>query len=70
MSTIASKVSLILDLPPSCIQFCPAHPKYVVIGTYNLQRDEDESAPKETEDKKPQSRNGSLIVFKLNGESL
>lgn len=28
-----------LALPPSCIEFCPAHPDYVLVGTYNLQQD-------------------------------
>lgn len=26
-----------LALPPSCIEFCPAHPDYFLVGTYNLQ---------------------------------
>lgn len=26
-----------LGLPPSCIEFCPAHPEYMLVGTYNLQ---------------------------------
>ncbi|KAH6890957.1 WD40-repeat-containing domain protein [Thelonectria olida] len=70
---VASVVSLTLDLPPSCIQFCPAHPDYFVVGTYNLDRDEtvervgigegDETAA--TTAKMPQNRNGSLIVFKI-----
>ena len=28
-----------LALPPSCIEFCPAHPDYLLVGTYNLQED-------------------------------
>ena len=67
---IASKVALTLDLPPSCIQFCPAHIRYFVVGTYNLQKeDEVEPAAAETETvlRKPQSRNGSLVVFKTDG---
>lgn len=28
-----------LALPPSCIEFCPAHPGYFLVGTYNLQED-------------------------------
>ncbi|KAI1295049.1 hypothetical protein F5Y03DRAFT_312401 [Xylaria venustula] len=71
---IASSRRLILDLPPSCIEFCPAHPDYFVVGTYNLEKDEppttDEGGASDNEDghevvRKPQSRNGSLVVFKV-----
>ncbi|KAI1145877.1 hypothetical protein F4825DRAFT_442508 [Nemania diffusa] len=71
---IASSRSLVLDLPPSCIEFCPAHPDHFVVGTYNLQKEEstvvdnddvsDDGDSYETV-KKPQSRNGSLVVFRL-----
>ncbi|KAH7029392.1 uncharacterized protein B0I36DRAFT_374925 [Microdochium trichocladiopsis] len=66
--------SLILDLPPSCIEFCPAHPSYFVVGTYNLEKDEAHSEPPaEGEDdvkgaqevKRKQNRKGSLVVFRL-----
>ncbi|KAI1332190.1 hypothetical protein F5Y16DRAFT_407505 [Xylariaceae sp. FL0255] len=72
---IASLHSSILDLPPSCIEFCPAHLDYFVVGTYNLHEDEsskgvdneldseESAAPSSTS--KPQSRNGSLLVFQL-----
>ncbi|KAF9873605.1 WD-40 repeat-containing protein [Colletotrichum karsti] len=68
-NTITSRQSLTLDLPPSCIEFCLSHPAYFVVGTYNLVKDE----PRDTESedtnvsttKKPQNRNGSLIVFQL-----
>ncbi|KAF4976625.1 hypothetical protein FZEAL_6739 [Fusarium zealandicum] len=75
---VSSKVSLTLDLPPSCIQFCPAHPEFFVVGTYNLQKDDEEQRQDEGEDedgsaaasKTPQSRNGSLLVFKVDGTEL
>ncbi|KAK4194393.1 hypothetical protein QBC40DRAFT_270155 [Triangularia verruculosa] len=66
-----------LDLPPSCVEFCPAHPSYFLVGTYNLQKDDAEPQPeKETKEgddessqpakpKKTQSRNGSILVFQL-----
>ncbi|KAI0481912.1 hypothetical protein GGR56DRAFT_617779 [Xylariaceae sp. FL0804] len=73
--------SLTLDLPPSCIEFCPAHPDYFIIGTYNLQKEESsadtgtaseqdldndsEEHQPATATKKTQSRNGSLVVFRL-----
>ncbi|KAI0517713.1 WD40-repeat-containing domain protein [Xylaria bambusicola] len=76
--TIASSRCLFLDLPPSCIEFCPAHPKYFVVGTYNLEKEEatavredgmldDEDEPEAV--RKPQSRNGSLVVFQLVGDA-
>ncbi|KAI1135442.1 hypothetical protein F5Y05DRAFT_394442 [Hypoxylon sp. FL0543] len=67
--------SLILDLPPSCIEFCPGHPDYFVVGTYNLQKQNDADADVDigTEDgegqqqirKTVQTRDGSLILFRL-----
>ncbi|PSR92326.1 hypothetical protein BD289DRAFT_451807 [Coniella lustricola] len=79
---IASLQSLILDLPPSCIEVCPAHPTYFVVGTYYLERgadnqteevrpsgdDDEEKADADSSEAKaasPQSRNGSVIVFRL-----
>lgn len=78
LTPIASLQSLILDLPPSCAEFCPAHPEYLVVGTYNLQKDEGETASEtqdeETEDSpaapKPQNRNGSLVVLKVHGDDM
>ncbi|KAI8670794.1 hypothetical protein NCS57_00552200 [Fusarium keratoplasticum] len=75
LNLVSSKVSLTLDLPPSCIQFCPAHPEFFVVGTYNLQKGDTQEAQGEDDEsvaaaKTPQSRNGSLLVFKLNGTEL
>ncbi|KUI72263.1 Diphthine methyltransferase [Cytospora mali] len=81
--TISSSQSMQLDLPPSCIEFCPAHPSYFLVGTYNLQKEENgergagESEAKEEEQDKEreeglraQSRTGSIIVFQLqNGKA-
>lgn len=36
MSTVSSTASLMLDLPPSCIAFCPSRPQLFVVGTYFL----------------------------------
>lgn len=72
--SISSSQSLILDLPPSCIEFCPAHPAYFLVGTYNLQKeehqqtednDDDDDAVMKSKAKQLQSRNGSIIVFQL-----
>ncbi|KAI0550927.1 hypothetical protein F4679DRAFT_187196 [Xylaria curta] len=69
---ISSSQSLILDLPPSCIEFCPAHPDYFIVGTYNLQKEEPAAAVEVSDKevnyetvKKTQNRNGSLVVFQL-----
>lgn len=78
LTPIASLRSLILDLPPSCAEFCPAHPEYLVVGTYNLQKDDNaEAAAPDAQEEgdapaapKPQSRNGSLVVLKLQGDDM
>ncbi|KAK4140099.1 uncharacterized protein C8A04DRAFT_15253 [Dichotomopilus funicola] len=66
---VQSRVSLILDLPPSCVEFCPAFPSYFLVGTYSLQAD---SPGTENEDsgKQPQSRSGSIVVFQLTDGNL
>ncbi|KAJ4411349.1 hypothetical protein N0V82_009000 [Gnomoniopsis sp. IMI 355080] len=76
--SISSIQSMILDLPPSCIEFCPAYPDLFVVGTYNLEKSEESQTagnqtPEEQEEdpqasgttKQPQSRNGSIILFQL-----
>lgn len=70
--SIAPLRSLTLDLPPSCVEFCPAHSDYFIVGTYNLQKEEstaeapleDDEEQQETK-KHTQTRNGSLVVFQL-----
>lgn len=71
LKPIVSKSKVNLELPPSCIQFCPAYPNFFVIGTYNLQKDEAD-APYDTnsEEKKSQSRNGTLLVYWTDGTEL
>lgn len=80
---VSSDATLILDLPPSCIQFCTAHPSFFVVGTYNLQKEEAETDKQDDghdghDDgeqgnpavaKTPQSRNGSLLVYRVGGNS-
>jgi diphthine methyl ester acylhydrolase len=63
----------ILELPPSCVEFSPKQPDCFVIGTYNLEKDsdnidDDKSGGQDSDapyEKKPQSRNGSLILCRL-----
>ena len=75
---VRSLRSQVLDLPPSCVEFCPAFPSYFVVGTYSLQlesaepkdenTDAEENAGEDgqaSQPKQPQSRNGSIIVFRL-----
>lgn len=70
--------TLTLDLPPSCIEFCPAYPEYFVVGTYNLEKEEpdtgDPATPEQDEKtqprQQPQSRNGSLILFSSMGKDM
>ncbi|KAK4185281.1 hypothetical protein QBC35DRAFT_504018 [Podospora australis] len=66
-----------LNLPPSCIEFCPAHPSYFLVGTYNLEKDnfeptndernDDTEASQIAQPKRTQSRNGSILVFRVDG---
>ena len=78
MTAINSIQSLILDLPPSCIEFCPVARDYFVVGTYFLEKKEqeigvedgDEEDKSEDVDKKPQTRTGSLILFKVEGDEV
>jgi diphthamide biosynthesis protein 7 len=74
---VQSLRSLELDLPPSCVEFCPAFPPYFLVGTYSLQPEgsnsdsADANAVAENEDgqatqpRQPQSRNGSIVAFTL-----
>lgn len=80
MTSITSIKSLVLDLPPSCIEFCPTSRDYFVVGTYFLEKKEqdasvenatgEEEEKSEDTDKKPQTRTGSLILFKVEGDEV
>lgn len=82
MADITSLHSLILELPPSCIEFWPLDDQYAVIGTYNLEKgnaegqeagndqNNDEEAQNRTIEKKKQERNGSLILIKIAGDKM
>ncbi len=66
---ISSTQTVVLGLPPSCVEFCPAHPEYFVVGTYNLERDSESDDATQREGQ-PQSRNGSIIVFRLHDDRM
>ncbi|KAG9825072.1 WD40 repeat-like protein, partial [Aureobasidium melanogenum] len=80
MASITSIQSLILALPPSCIEFCPVSREYFVVGTYFLEKKEqdagvendagDEDETSGEAEKKPQTRTGSLILFKVEGDEV
>lgn len=80
MTSISSISHLTLDLPPSCIAFCPTQPEHFVVGTYYLHPkqekqntadgDEDGSAPADGGDETRQRRSGSLILYQLIGDSV
>ena len=73
MASIDSLLTLTLDLPPSCIEFWPRDSQYAVIGTYNLEKGEEGSGlsdPAQHEGRKSQQRNGSLILVRVEGDSV
>jgi len=82
MTSIDSIESLVLDLPPSCIEFCSVARDYFVVGTYFLEKKEqdasvdeegkskDEEDKSEDVEKKPQTRTGSLVLFKIEDDEM
>ncbi len=83
MTSISSTRSLILDLPPSCIAFCPTQPRFFVVGTYHLHDSTtvnrkrtpssiNDEAPEDQDgtSKPAQTRSGSLILYELNGNEM
>jgi diphthine methyl ester acylhydrolase len=77
MALISSTITLILDLPPSCIEFWDLHPEYFVIGTYNLEKQEhgkdqslEEEPSTESQPQIPQQRNGSLKLCKVSDDEI
>lgn len=71
MTSIKSLTSFGLDLPPSCIEFFPLKPELAVIGTYNLEKqDDDKSSDSQVESKQSQQRNGSLILVRVDGDNV
>lgn len=76
MASINSLLTLTLDLPPSCIEFWPRNSQYAVVGTYNLEKEDGQGsglsdpAQHEGQKGKSQSRNGSLILVRVVGDSV
>lgn len=82
MTSILSISRHTLDLPPSCIAFCPNKPAYFVVGTYYLHLNEHQDGPEtsvaDDEDErnsadvhvKPQKRSGALDLYSLQGDNV
>ena len=74
---IRSDHTIILDLPPSCMEFSPLHADSFVVGTYYLEPESGTAShttsTKEEDDQvrvPPQDRSGSLMLFNLNAQRL
>ena len=68
--TVQSYLSLILDSPPSCLEFVPedlAYPHHFVVGTYSLETDGNAEI---VQGSSPQTRSGSLQLFALKDQEL
>jgi len=86
MSKIPSVYSTVLELPPSCIEFWPMNPDYFVVGTYHLEKiaaksddariqlsNSDTNVNDTTEgdnEATQQNRDGSIMLFRLNGQTV
>ncbi|KAF1921214.1 hypothetical protein BDU57DRAFT_584418 [Ampelomyces quisqualis] len=73
MTSLKSLTSFKLDLPPSCIEFFPLRTDFAVIGTYNLEKQADEGSSEfacSNNASKPQQRNGSLILVRIDGDNV
>ena len=73
MASINSLVTLTLDLPPSCLEFWSRDSQYAVVGTYNLEKEDGSglSDPAQHEgQKKDQQRNGSLILVRVQNDTV
>lgn len=77
MTTITSHKSFCLDLPPSCIAYCPTRTRYFVVGTYYLHpaSDSDDFGNRDEKDTvsvraQVQRRSGSLILCRHEGETM
>ncbi|EME81522.1 uncharacterized protein MYCFIDRAFT_119031, partial [Pseudocercospora fijiensis CIRAD86] len=86
MAQVDAVCSLTLDLPPSCIAFCPNQSNFFVVGTYYLHGKEQQGDVREANNAEPpsedpkntppsagesaQKRTGSLILFQLEQDNI
>jgi len=61
--SISSSTSLLLNLPPCCVEFSPTNPKFFVVGTYHLEK----SPEPDDQGNGVQKRSGSVELFSLEG---
>ncbi|KAK6428531.1 hypothetical protein LTR95_015325 [Oleoguttula sp. CCFEE 5521] len=70
---VPSLLSTTLDVPPSCIAFCPSHPEYFIVGTYFLYPsstvassiDAQETPDNDgTSHRERQQRSGSAVLYR------
>jgi diphthine methyl ester acylhydrolase len=52
----------VIHQPPSCIEICPSHPSFFVVGTYKLEDGEPDQSP---EAGTSQSRSGRLELYEI-----
>ncbi|KKZ67061.1 hypothetical protein EMCG_07232 [[Emmonsia] crescens] len=64
IQTPQSLHTIFLDQPPSCLEFCPAAPDYLVLGTYLLSE-----SPSENSIGTEQTKTGTIQLFKLDPKS-
>ena len=62
---INSTQTNILEKPPSCIEFLPSNQYFFLVGTYYLDSGAGQEDTNDQATNLAQSRNGSLLLFKL-----
>jgi diphthamide biosynthesis protein 7 len=62
----SSLAAAFLNQPPSCLEFHPAHPDYLVIGTYLLS---EEKSQVSGEDLVKQTKSGSVQLWHLDASN-
>lgn len=66
--TFKSKSTLILDLPPSCLEFVPLSQSHFVVGTYFLESSAAENVTSTEEIN--QKRSGSLNLYNVQSDEM
>lgn len=66
VDTLSASITCIMDLPPSCVEFCPNAPQFFVVGTYKLD-DLDHTTDPEASGQK---RRGNMVLYELRDRDL
>ncbi|KAI9839744.1 MAG: hypothetical protein M1837_002032 [Sclerophora amabilis] len=61
---LKSRISFVLELPPSCVEFCSIAPELFVVGTYQLEEERERSQAT------GQQRKGGLTLFRVKEDIL